>query len=427
MKIVISRLPLCCAIVIAAFPPAAAFAQSAPQTWEQILKAFEARNPTLKAAQLNIDESKAEEITAYLRPNPYFGFSADGTQLTRYLGIYRPFAGTQISPSISYLIERAGKRELRLETAKEATDIASSTYLDQKRGLIFILRSAFVQVLQYKELLKNAEDNLDYWDHELALNKIRQNAGDIAPLDYARLDLQRTQFESDYETAVVNLRTAKVQLMLLMDQRTPIESLDVTGPYDFPSEIKPLQEFRDTALAVRPDLRVAQQNLELAKSTYKLTVANGSTDPTWSVWTTHNPSFNNPYDDNTIGASIGFPIRLFDRNQGEKARTKLDITRNEKLVDGAQAQVFNDVDSAYYTLLQNINLLKPYKTRYLAEALQTRDIMTLAYHNGGASLLDYLDAEKQYRDVRLAYVTLIGTYMTTAAQMNMAVGQEILQ
>ena len=123
-----------------------------------------------------------------------------------------------------------------------------------------------------------------------------------------------------------------------------------------------------------------------------------------------------------------FPSRLFDRNQGEKARTKLDITRNEKFVDGAQAQVFNDVDSAYYTIAAKHQSLKPYKTRkYLAEALQTRDIMTLAYHNGGASLLDYLDAEKQYRDVRLAYVTLIGTYMTTAAQMNMAVGQEILQ
>jgi hypothetical protein len=123
--------------------------------------------------------------------------------------------------------------------------------------------------------------------------------------------------------------------MLLMDERTPIEALDVNGPYEFPNEIKPLQEFRDLALAARPDLKVAQQNLELAKSTYKLTVANGSTDPTWSVWTTHNPSFNNPYDYNTIGASVSFPIRLFDRNQGEKARTKLDITKNEDLVTGA--------------------------------------------------------------------------------------------
>ncbi len=396
-------------------------------SWQQILERFEARNPTLKAAQINIDESKAEEITQFLRPNPEFSFSADGTQLTRYLGIYRPFAGTQISPAISYLVERAGKRELRLETAKEATAIASSTYLDQERGLIFILRSAFVQILQYKEMLKNAEENLDYWDHELAINKVRQQAGDIAPLDYARLDLQRTQFESDYQNDIVNLRTAKVQLMLLMDEQMPIEGLDVAGPFDFPNEIKPLPEFRDIAIGARPDLKVAEGNLDLAKSTYKLTVANGSTDPTWSVWTTHNPSFANPYDYNTIGASISFPIRLFDRNQGEKARTKLDITRNEKLVDGAKAQVLNDVDSAYYTLVQNINLLKPYKAKYLAEALSTRDIMNLAYHNGGASLLDFLDAEKAYRDVRLAYITLIGSYMTTAAQMNMAAGREVIQ
>ncbi len=415
------------ATLAVALLPAAALAQTTPLTWSQIVEKFESRNPALKAAQLNIDGAKAEEITQYLRPNPYFGLAADGTQLTRYLGIYRPFAGTQISPSISYLIERAGKRELRLETAKEQTGIAASTYLDQERGLLFILRGAFVQLLQYKAMLQNAITNLDYWDHELALNKIRQNSGDIAVIDYERLDQQRTQFESDYETDQVNIRTAKIQLMMLMDSRTPLEGFDIAGPFEFPNQIKSLPEFRNIALANRPDLKVAQENVELAKSTYKLTVANGSTDPTWSLWTTHNPSFNNPYDNNTIGGSISFPIRLFDRNQGEKARTKLDITRNEKLLDGAQAQVYNDVDSAFYTLMQNINLLKPYKTKYLPEALHIRDTVTLAYHNGGASLLDYLDAEKAYRDVNLAYINLVGAYMTAAAQMNMAVGQEILQ
>ena len=415
------------AILIAALLPAVGFAQPDALTWKQVVQIFEGRNPTLKAAQLNIDENKAEEITQYLRPNPYFSFAADGTQLTRYLGIYRPFAGTQISPSISYLVERAGKRALRLETAKEQTDIAASSYQDQERGLLFILRSAFVQILQYKVMLQNAITNLSYWDDELKLNKIRQNAGDIAVIDYERLDQQRTQFEVDYETDQVNIRTAKIQLMLLMDQRTPLEGFDIAGPFEFPNEIKSLQDLREIALANRPDLRVAQQSLDLAKSTYKLTVANGSTDPTWSVWTTHNPSFASIYDYNTIGFSVGFPIRLFDRNQGEKARTKLDITRNEKLVDGAQAQVYNDVDSAYYTILENINLLKPYRAKYLPEALHIRDTVTLAYHNGGASLLDYLDAEKAFRDVNLAYINLIGTYMTAAAQLNMAVGQEVLQ
>jgi cobalt-zinc-cadmium efflux system outer membrane protein len=415
------------AILLAALLPAAGFAQTAPLTWKQIVDIFEGRNPTLKAAQLNIDENKAEEITQNLRPNPYFSFAADGTQLTRYLGIYRPFSGTQISPSISYLVERAGKRALRLETAKEQTDIAASSYQDQERGLLFILRRAFVQILQYKVMLQNAISNLDYWDHELALNKIRQNAGDIAVIDYERLDQQRTQFEVDYETDEVNIRTAKIQLMLLIDRRTPLEGFDIAGPFEFPNEIKPLQDLREIALANRPDLRVAQQNLDLAKSTYKLTVANGSTDPTWSVWTTHNPSFANPYDYNTIGLSVGFPIRLFDRNQGEKARTQVDIARNERLLDANQAQVFNDVDSAYWTLVQNVNLLKPYKAKYLQMATDVRDKMSFSYRNGGSSLLDYLDAEKSYRDTRLAYLNLIGSYLTAAAQMNMAAGREVVE
>ena len=165
----------------------------------------------------------------------------------------------------------------------------------------------------------------------------------------------------------------------------------------------------------------------MAKITYQLTVANGSTDPTFSLWWTHNPSFNNPYDYNTIGGSVIIPLRIFDRNQGEKARTQIDIGRNERLRDAAEAQVFNDVDSAYYTIVQNVNLLKPYKTEYLELATDVRDKVAFSYQNGGASLLDYLDAEKAFRDVRLAYINLIGSYLTATAQMDMATGREVLR
>jgi cobalt-zinc-cadmium efflux system outer membrane protein len=396
-------------------------------SWEQIKEKFEAANPTLKAARINIDESRAAEITAYLRPNPDFGLSADGTQLTRYLGVYRPFAGTQISPSVSYLHERQHKRELRRDQAKESTSIAETTYLDNERSLVFTLRNAFVQVLQAKAFLQNAKLNLEYWDHELDLNRIRFKAGDLALVDLNRLVMQRVQFESDLETATVNLRTAKIQLLMLLNERTPIEQFDVSGLYDFPDAIRPLEEFRNIAMETRPDLKVAMQNVELAKITYKLTVANSSTDPTWTFWWTHNPSFNNIYDYNTVGASVNIPLRIFDRNQGEKARTQLDISRNEKLRDASEAQIFNDVDSAYWTLVQNLNLLKPYKTTYLAMSADIRDKVSFAYHNGGSSLLDYLDAEKSYRDTRLAYVNLIASYLTAAAQMNMAAGREVVQ
>jgi cobalt-zinc-cadmium efflux system outer membrane protein len=396
-------------------------------TWEQIVQKFEASNPTMKANQLNIDESRAAEITAYLRPNPDFSLSADGTQLTPYLGVYRPFAGTQISPAISYLHEREHKRELRRDQAKESTAIAESTFLDQERSLKFNLRSAFVNVLQAKAFLENAKSNITYWDHELELDRKRLDAGDLAPIDLYRLELQRVQFESDFETATVNLRTAKIQILMLLNDRTPIEKFDVTGNYDFSEELKSLEQYRSVALAARPDLKVAMQNVDLARITHDLAVSNGSTDPTFSVWWTHNPSFNNPYDYNTVGASVSIPLRIFDRNQGEKARTRVDIARNQRLRDAAEAQVFNDVDSAYYTLVQNVNLLKPYKARYLKMAADVRDKVEFAYHNGGNSLLDYLDAEKTYRDVRLAYLNLIGSYLTAAAQLDMAAGREVIQ
>jgi cobalt-zinc-cadmium efflux system outer membrane protein len=413
------------ALVIAGCVGQIALAQQS-FSWQEIKAKFEAVNPTLKAAQINIDESHAAEVTAYLRPNPDFTESTDGTQISRFNGVWRPFAGTQFSSGVSYLHERQHKRELRLEAAKRSTDVAMSTFLDQVRTLTFTLRNAFVQTLQAKAVLQNARENLNYWDRELSVHRNRFKAGDMAEVDLDRLELQRVQFESDYETATVNLRTNKIQLLALLNDRTPIEQFDITGAYDFSEQVLPIEEFRNIAVETRPDLKAALQNVDLAKANHRLAVANGSTDPTFNVWWTHNPSFNNPFDNNTLGASVSVPLRIFDRNQGEKARTQLDVERNERLRDASQAQVFNDVDSAFVTLGSAVNLLRAYKTKYLKIAEDVRNKMSFSYQHGGASLLDYLDAEKSYRDTRLAYLNLIGSYLTATAQMNLAAGREVI-
>jgi len=408
--------------------PAAAFAQTT-LTWQQIKDKFEASNPTLKAAQLNIDESRAAEIQAYVRPNPDVSLLFDqinpfSTQPPPSGGanIYSPFAYTEPYGSISYLHEREHKRELRRDQAKQSTAIAASTYLDQERSLLFNLQSAFVQTLQAKAFLENAKQNIEYWDRELGIFRTRLKAGDLAVIDVDRLELQRVQFESDLETATVNLRTAKIQLLMLLNDRTPIEKFDVTGPYEFSDELKPLEEYRRIALESRPDLKASVQNVELAEITHQLAVANGSTDPTFSVDIGRNPPI-----PAYLGVSVSIPLRIFDRNQGQKALTQIDISRNERLRDANEAQVFNDVDSAYWTIVQNVNLLKPYKSKYLELAADVRDKVAFAYQHGGAALLDYLDAEKSYRDVRLAYINLIGSYLTATAQMDMATGREVLR
>jgi cobalt-zinc-cadmium efflux system outer membrane protein len=405
---------------------AAANAQAA-LTWEQIRERFRANNPTLKAARVNIDESQAQEITAFLRPNPDIGLLTDGTQLVPQQGVWRPIQGTVIETTFSYLHERQHKRELRRDTARESTAIAQSQYTDQERNLNFNLRTAFVQTLQAKAVLQNARENIEYWDRELTVNRDRFNAGGLARADLNRLELQRVQYESDVETALVNLRTSKIQLLMLLNEHTPVEQFDVTGPFEFSEDLKSLEVFRMAALGARPDLKEAVQNIELAKLNHQLAISNGSTDPTWGIWYSKNPSFNNPLDQHTIGVSVTIPLRIFDRNQGEKARTQLDIGRNERLREATEAQVLSDVDSAYWTLHQNVNLLKPYKGKYLPLSLDVRDTVTYAYQNGAASLLDLLDAEKSYRDTRLAYVNLIGAYLTAAAQMNMAAGTEVMQ
>jgi outer membrane protein, heavy metal efflux system len=402
------------------------FAQTA-RTWQQVRDQFEASNPSLRAARLGIDESKAQEITAYLRPNPDLNVTTDGNQASPYNGVWKPFAGTQFTSGVSYLHERDHKRELRRDSARESTAVSESTYSDQERSLLFNLRNAFVQVLQAKATLENAHANLEYWDRELEVNRKRFRAGDLARVDLNRLELQRIQFQTDSETALVNLRTAKIQLLTLLNDRTPLDQFDVTGTYDFRDSLQPLPDFRNQALASRPDLRAATQSIELAKINHKLAIANGSTDPTFSTWWSHNPSFNNPYANETLGAGVNIPLRIFDRNQGEKARTQIEIGRSEQLSNAVQAGILSDVDSAYWTLIQALDLLKPYRDTYLPLAEDNRNRISIAFRNGGASLLDFLDAEKAYRDTRLAYLNLIGSYLTAAAQMNMAVGREVVQ
>lgn len=402
---------------------------SPPQalTWQETEARFRANNPTLLAGKVTIDESRADETTAYLRPNPDFTLSTEGTQISRYQGVWRPFAGTSLTPSVSYLHEREHKRELRLASAQKATAIAIAAQADLERTLRFNLRDAFVRVLLAKAVLGVVKENLEFYDKEIMINRDRLDAGAIAKVDFQRVELQRVQFESDLQTAQVNLRTAKIDLLALLRQPTEVEQFDVVEEFSYAEPVTPLEELRRIALATRPDLKDAEQSLDKAKTDHQLSIANGSADPTFGAWWTHNGSFNNPAAYNALGASVNIPVRIFDRNQGNKLHTLLDIGRNEKLRDAAEVTALHDVDSAYATLESTLTLLRPYKAKYLEQAEEVRSTVSFAYEHGAASLLDFLDAQKQYRTTKLTYVNLVGAYFSAANQLNFAVGREVIR
>jgi outer membrane protein, heavy metal efflux system len=394
--------------------------------WEQVKTRFEAANPQLRADALNVEETRAQEITAFLRPNPQFTFSEDGAQIAPHNGVWQPPSGIQEQTNLGYLWERRNKRNLRLETAKDATHVAESQHQDMDRSLTFNLRGAFIQTLQAKAIVKLAQADLEYYDKIIDISRARFKAGDIAQVDLDRIELQRVQYESELQTALVNLRTAKIQLLQFLNDRTPIDQFDVDGPFDFSPDLKDLEQFRQMALDNRPDLRAALQQIDQSKAAHKLALSNGSTDPTLSGWWTHNGSYNNPNAEDTLGLSVSIPLRIFDRNQGEKKRTEIDVDRSQQLTDQARAQVFGDVDSSYAQVGSNITLLKPYKDKYLQQSTRVRDTVTYAYQHGGASLTDFLNAQSDYRTVQLAYLQLIGTYLTATSQLNLAVGREVI-
>lgn len=405
--------------------PANAVAQAAASpnalTWQQIQDRFRASNPTLRAGVIGIDENRAQEITAHLRPNPTFNAQLDQATLF-HTNPYQPLFYAYPNITLNYLHEREHKRELRTDSAKQATTIAVSNQTDLIRTLNFTLRTQFVQTLQAKAVLALTSENLAFYDHVIAVGRDRFAAGDIAQVDLDRLELGRVQYETDNEMADVNVRTAKIQLLQLLNDRTPVDQFDISGPYQFSDALQPLEQYYETALSVRPDLQAAIQTVQKARIDHDLAIANGSTDPTFGFDAAHQPTPLNNY----IGLSVNVPLRIFDRNQGEKRRTLLDIDLQQQQVEAARAQVFADVDASYVTVDSQLKLLRPYKEKYLDQASRVRDTISFSYEHGGASLLDFLQAQSDYRGVQLGYINLVGSYLTAAAQMNEAVGQEVI-
>jgi cobalt-zinc-cadmium efflux system outer membrane protein len=406
---------------------AATSAAQTALTWPDVRARFEANNPTLQAGQLGIEESKAAETTAYVRPNPQFSLTND--QINLFGQPTDPLQNLITVASVSYLFERDQKRDLRRDSAQGATVIATSMQADLARNLLFTLRSAFVQVLQAKAFSALARDNLTTYDQVLSLSRDRLQAGDIAQIDLDRLQLQRVQYESDVQTADVNMRLAKLQLLRLMNDSTPVDQFDVNGPFDFAPPAQTLDDLRKAALDTRPDLKAAMQAVDKAKIDHKLAVANGSTDPVLSVDAgfPQSPQSYTPSLNQYVGIGVSVPLRIFDRNQGEKARTQLDIDRNQKLSDAAQHQVFGDVDSAYATVMSAVALLQPYRATYLDEATRVRDTVTFSYQSGGASLLEFVQAQQEYRSVQISYVNLVAAFLNAVGQLNLAIGQEVIQ
>ena len=386
-----------------------------PITMQQAVEQALAHNPVLLAAQQNLLSMKGQEVEAGLRQNP--DFSLYGTDLSNPASSATPYG---YSLQMSRLFERGQKRRWRLDSARAQTAQTDGQYHDQIRQITLQVKQNFTTLLLAKATLKLAQDNLSSFRHELQINHDRYDAGDIGKLDYERLDLQLAQFESDETTAEMNLVQASDQLQTLMGVTQPSRTFDVDGDIVPPAVSTSLTELEQKAIAARPDYRAAQAAVHVADANVKLAYANGTTDPT----------LEGEYDHSGTLSSYGFyvtiPVRIFDRNQGNKDTTKFLAQASRFSEVAAQNQVYSDVDQAWISYTTSKVLSDRYNGHYLAEAKDVLSIAQFAYEHGGIALLDYLSAVQDDRTTSLNALNSYAQTWLAIHQLSFASATEVV-
>jgi outer membrane protein, heavy metal efflux system len=371
-----------------------------PVTMQQAVEQTLAHNPVLLASQQNLLSMKGQEVEAGLRANPNFGLV--GTDVS--LSATNPAAPYGYAAQVSRLFERGQKRRWRLDSARATTAQTEAQYRDQIRQTTLLAKQSFTNLVLAKATLKLAQDNLSGYRHVLQINHDRYDAGDIGKLDYERLDLQLAQFESDESSAEMNLVQASDQLQTLMGIVQPTRSFDVVGDIVPPPVATTLPDLEQKALAARPDYQAAQAAVRIADANVKLAYANGTTDPTLEG------EYDRAGTYNSAGFSVNIPLRIFDRNQGNKDTTKYLAQANRFSQVAAQNQVYSDVDQAWIGYTTSKVLSDRYNGHYLAEAKDVLSIAQFAYERGGIALLDYLSA---LQDDRTTSLNALNSYAQT--------------
>ena len=389
---------------------------------EQAVQMALSNNPALRAQRLNIDQARAGEVTAALKPNPVF------TALNEDFPIFSPKDFTfdnlrtnqEYTYSTTYTIERGGKRQKRTQVARDTTDVTALTVNDAERQVRFQVAQAFIGVLLAKSNLELAQQDLKDYSDVVEINRRRYQAGDISNGDFLKIALQKLQFEQDVAAAELALAQSKISLRQLLGYQTVPENYDVGGVLEPKRRVILLDELEQQALLARPDLLAAQGGVKLAGDTVALAYGNRARD------LTAESEFKRSGIINGVGFGMSIEIPIHNRNQGEIARSEFAVRQAQELQSAARIAVLSDVSNAYQVFRSSEANVALYESGYLDQARQSRDISRYAYQRGAASLLDLLDAERSYRATQLAYRQALAAHMTSLEQINFTVGRQVV-
>ncbi|PYM54969.1 MAG: hypothetical protein DMD77_21465 [Candidatus Rokuibacteriota bacterium] len=406
---------VCCLALLGAGAAVHAQERLSSLTLEQALRLASETNPNVRAKEFELKAVGAGEITAGLRPNPTANFLAE------QFGGASSASQTQYTINIGQPIELGGKRQRRIDSATAQTKVTTHELADLRRQIDFQVKKTFTDILVAKDALALSEQNLSALDELEKIQRLRAEKGDLSGLELLRIQVQRFAFERDAADARQALRAAKIGLRSLIGADKVTDDFDAAGSLELRQSSYTQSELYRRALDTRPDIRAAEAARNKAKADINLAKANAWWDVTPQV------EYQRIGPDNTIGFGFGLPLRIFDRNQGEIARTRADALRVDAVRDAVVIRALSEVDMALAAVDTERGKVEVLRDTYLPKAKQARETVEFAYRRGGVSLLDYLDAQRTYRETALQYLQALGNYQTAIYLLEAAVGAPLGQ
>lgn len=358
-------------------------------------KLWRARNRELRLARMAVSGAEADVLTAGQAPNPQLslnlasispheGFGSGGVRDKRMDSVVR----------VEQLIERGGKRELRVQGAEAALAAVRNDLQDTQRQQRQMLSAAYYDLLLAQSRQTIAAETAALYGSSLDAANVRYRAGDISGADLARLRIEKSRADNDSRQAAADCAKARVNLAYLLGLEREAAALvadDEWPPADFVAS-------GDADLSLRPDIAAAAARVLAAEKARDLARSLKKRDVTVGVQMEHNLQ-NAPL--NSFGVGVSVPLFVNYEYEGEIARAEADLDIAREQYERLRAQAQGEVDQARADLLASAERRNNLEKGLLADAGRVARAAEFAYARGAMGLMDLLDARRTWRLVQL--------------------------
>jgi outer membrane protein, heavy metal efflux system len=380
---------------------------------------FLRQNFQLIAARYDIDTAEAEKLTARLRPNPDISVGFSGLPLNLSGNL---LTEQQYSYAISQTFELGGKRAKRIDVANKNSDVARAQFEMAVWQLTNDLKRKFYTVILNHSLLNLAQENEKTFTEVIEHTKELVQGGEVSGLDLTRLEVEKLKFDTDLANAQRDYEVALRDLRVTLGGDYRAMEIDPTGTLDPQDYDFTFTDLRDKALAARPDLKTAKVAERAADASIRLQDAQRIPDVNLGAGITQVPGGTSNY---TFGVGVALPVH--DRNQGERAKARIEKDKalnQEALITN---QIISDVDKAFVAFQMQKRRVDLYRTGVLTKVNSIQDLTEYSLKAGESSILDLLDAVRTRRDTLAAFYQALFDYQSSLLDLELATATPIVK